>query len=152
MEPAVSAPRSPPAVTWVYGLLGLVPFVGCAAASLLTTGVFRALFQVVALVYGGLILSFLGGGRWGLEIGRGPVRAGVISGSMIGAIFATLLTAAAGVSTPLRLVLMALAHLGQWAWDVRSADAPPWYPQLRHVLTAGAVLSLLVAAGASLRP
>ena len=29
---------SPPAVTWVYGLLGLIPFVAAAAAALLSGG------------------------------------------------------------------------------------------------------------------
>jgi hypothetical protein len=144
-------PTRPPAVTWVYGGLGLLPFVATAVGALVLSGVYRSLLQLGLLVYGGLILSFLGGGRWGLEIGRGPVRPGVISGSMAGAVVSTLLVAAAGVRPSWRLCILALAHVAQWAWDVRSRDTPPWYPTLRHVLTGGAVASLLIGASASLR-
>ena len=143
-------PERPPTVAWVYGLSGLTPFILAALGALATDGVPRLLLQLALLIYGGLILSFLGGGRWGLEVGRGPVRAGVISGSMAGAVVSTLLVAAAAVPAPLRLIVMALAHLGQWAWDVRSSDMPAWYPRLRHVLTAGAVGCLLLGAAASL--
>jgi hypothetical protein len=152
MESSTSAhPTHPPGVAWAYGLLGLLPFVAGAAGTLVTAGVLRALVQLGLLVYGGLILSFLGGGRWGLEIGRGPVRAGVISGSMAGAAVSTLLVAAAGVAPGWRLAVLALAHVGQWAWDVRSRETPDWYPNLRHVLTGGAVTCLLIGAAAALR-
>lgn len=144
-------PERPPAVAWAYGLFGLLPFVAGAVGALVTAGVMRALMQLGLLVYGGLILSFLGGGRWGLEIGRGRARAGVISGAMAGAVVSTLLVAAATAPPAWRLAILALAHVGQWAWDVRSADTPAWYPGLRHVLTGGAVTCLLVGAASSLR-
>lgn len=141
----------PPAVTWAYGGLGLLPFAAGAVGALVAGGVLRSLVQLGLLVYGGLILSFLGGARWGLEISRRPIRPAVISGSMAGAVLSTLLVAAMGAPPAWRLLALAAGHLGQWAWDVRSGDTPPWYPRLRHVLTAGAVLSLLVGAAGSLR-
>jgi hypothetical protein len=139
----------PPTVTWLYGLLGLIPFFGAAGAALLTFGPARAVAQMALLGYGGLILSFLGGGRWGLEIGRRPVRPLVISASMLPTIVAFLLLVAPVLPIRLRLLGMAAALVAQWAWDVRSADTPNWYPTLRHVLTAGAVACLATAAAAS---
>ena len=140
----------PPAVTWAYGLLGLIPFVAAAAAALLLGGgLIRWGAQSALLAYGGLILTFLGGGRWGLEVGRAQVRAGVISASMAPAIVSTLLLAMQGVPPAWRLIAMAIAHVAQWAWDVTSRAPPRWYPTLRHVLTAGAVGSLLAGAIAS---
>ena len=149
--PGLSASTErPPTVAWVYGLLGLIPFLLGAAAAVLSTGELRSVAQIDLLAYGALILSFLGGGRWGLEIGRRPVRPLVISASMAPTVFAFLLLIALGVASGLRLVLMAVAFLAQWAWDVRSAAPPPWYPRLRHVLTAGAVGFLLIGAAASI--
>ena len=84
-----------------------------------------------------------------MEIGRRPVRPAVISASMLPTTFAFAVLIALGVATRLRLVLMSIAFLTQWAWDVRSGDPPPWYPRLRHLLTAGAVGCMLIAAAAS---
>ncbi len=146
---AVGAER-PPLVAWVYGGLGLIPFLGGAGAAVMLPGVPRLAAQLELIAYGALILSFLGGGRWGLEIGRQPVRATVISASMLPTIVAFLLIIAMGVPSPWRLVGLSVAFLAQWAWDVRSADTPAWYPPLRHLLTAGAVGCMLVGAAASL--
>ena len=140
----------PPAVAWVYGLLGLIPFLAGAAAALLSGGgLVRWGAQLALLTYGGLILTFLGGGRWGLEVGRGQVRAGVISAAMAPAIVSTLLLAMQGVLPAWRLIVLAAAHVAQWAWDVTSRAPPRWYPALRHVLTAVAVACLLAGAVAS---
>ena len=140
----------PPVITWVYGGLGLIPFFGGAVAAVLLPGLPRIVAQLELIAYGALILSFLGGGRWGLEIGRRPVRAAVISASMAPTIAAFLVLLAMGVSNPWRLVAMSLAFVAQWAWDVRSGDTPAWYPPLRHLLTLGAVGCMLVGAAASL--
>jgi hypothetical protein len=142
----------PPTVAWVYGLLGLIPFFAAAGASLLTFGPMRAVAQMTLLGYGGLILSFLGGGRWGLEIVRRPVRPGVISATMLPTIAAFILFAVPAVPIRLRLIAMAAALAAQWLWDVRSQDTPAWYPPLRHVLTAVAVACLMSAAAAPTLP
>ena len=68
---------------------------------------------------------------------------------MAPAIVSTLLLAMQGVPPAWRLIAMATAHVAQWAWDVTSRDPPRWYPTLRHVLSAGAVGSLLAGAIAS---
>ncbi len=141
----------PPGVTWGFGGRGLLPFAAGAAGAWSTGGLPRALMQIGLLAYGALILSFLGGGRWGMEVGRPSVRPAMIAGAMAGAVLSTLLLAAVPVPPTWRLLVLAAAHLGQWAWDVRSTDVPPWYPRLRHGLTTGAVLSLLLGAAASLR-
>ena len=137
-----------PVVTWVYGGLGLIPFFGGAAAAVLLPGLPRIVAQLELIAYGALILSFLGGGRWGLEIGRRPVRTVVISASMLPTIAAFLILIAMGVPNPWRLIGLSIAFVAQWAWDVRSKDTPPWYPPLRHLLTLGAVGCMLVGAAA----
>ena len=142
--------EGPPAVTWVYGGLGLIPFAADAAGALLLSQPGRSWAQLALLAYGALILSFLGGGRWGLEIGRRPVRAWVISASMAPTVVSFLLLLLAGVPIAGRLIGMALVFLVLWAWDVRSPDTPAWYPPLRHGLTAGAVACLVAGAAASL--
>ena len=125
------------------------PFSAARLAAVVFAGLPRLAAQLELIAYGALILSFLGGGRWGLEIGRLPVRAMVISASMLPTIVAFLLLIAMGVPSPWRLVAMSLAFVAQWAWDVRSGDTPDWYPPLRHLLTAGAVGCMLVGAAAS---
>ena len=147
--PGLNAAERPPAVAWVYGGLGLLPFLAGAAGAVLLPGELRAVAQLDLLSYGALILSFLGGGRWGLEIGRRPVRTPAISASMLPSIFAFVVLVALGVATWLRLVVMSVAFLAQWAWDVRSSEVPAWYPRLRHVLTAGAVGCMPIGAAAS---
>ena len=139
----------PPAVTWIYGGLGLIPFFGGAIAAVGLSGLGRIVAQLELIAYGALILSFLGGGRWGLEIGRRPVRAVEISASMLPTVVAFLILITMGAPNSWRLVAMSLAFVAQWAWDVRSKDTPPWYPPLRHLLTAGAVGCMLVGAAAS---
>ena len=150
MDRAPDIDKHAPIVVWAYGILGLAPFASGAVASVAAGGAERAPMQLGLLIYGCLILTFLGGGRWGLEITRRPIRGDVVSGSMAGAVVSTLLVAATGVAPGWRLLVLALAHVGQWAWDVRSVRTPGWYPQLRLVLTCGAVASLLIGAAASL--
>ncbi len=139
--------RGAPLVTWIYGLLGLIPFLAGATETWLFSGLAALPGRLELLTYGALILSFLGGGRWGLEIGRTHVRPGTITASMLPTIFAFVLLVGGGVAfVRWRLTLLAAGFMAQWLWDVISKGPPRWYSPLRHVLTAGAVACLLAGA------
>jgi hypothetical protein len=46
----------------------------------------------------------------------------------------------------LQLSALAAALVLHFAWDLRSPGLPAWYPQLRLILTAGAVAGLTAGA------
>jgi hypothetical protein len=141
------SPARTPMAPWVYGGLGLIPFTAGAAEIWAVPGIGSVWGGSELIGYGGLILAFLGGARFGLEIARTPVRAGVIGATMAPAVFAFLIQFGGGlVFVRWRLVLLALGFVAQWGWDVRSGDPPSWYRPLRHTLSAGAVACLLAGA------
>ncbi|MEM6712274.1 MAG: DUF3429 domain-containing protein [Pseudomonadota bacterium] len=135
----------PPAPLWL-GLSGALPFVGGLIAYTLGGVWFLTptLALTATLVYGAVILSFLGGVRWGLALllddaERRDARFALsVIPSLIGWV-AVLIPTFPG------LVLLAMAFAGQGAWDVGDAEddgAPDWFPHLRTLLTA-LVCSLL---------
>ncbi len=137
--------RSIPFAALVLGLAGLVPF-GVAAVSqwIEVPHVSPAFGIVAAATYGAVILSFLGGIRWGTALKTVASRrqtcellASVLS-SLVGWL-ALLLSPIVGFS------LLIAGFLLQALWDVLSVEKgylPPWFGKLRMLLTAGAVLAL----------
>ena len=101
---------------------------------------------VVAGVYGALILSFLGGARWGLEVARPQPRVAVVSLAMLPSLVGLVLLLLPSDWRSLQLWGLAAALLLHWLWDVRAAGLPPWYPRLRTILTLGAVTGLAAMA------
>jgi hypothetical protein len=142
---------APPAAIWL-GVMGLLPFVALAAASVVSEPPPLAHVAFALTAYGAAILSFLGGIHWGLAIGgygseRGhgaPFRRLGVSvlPSMLGWA-ALLLPLSAG------LYLLAAGFSLLLLYDLRASrtgQAPPWYPSLRLPLTLAVVVALLVAA------
>jgi len=136
----------------ILGWLGVLPFAGLAVAALLDLAGLRG-FAISALVlYGAVILSFLGGVAWGLALAPGAAppapRADLVVGvtmSLIG-FFAALAPARAA------LLVLAPAFLAMLAYDLASARrplAPAWFAPMRVRLTTAAVLSLLAGAYAA---
>jgi len=150
--------KDAPVLTLLLGFGGLIPF---AAGAL---GVFaggQAEIQAAnALpVYAAVILSFLAGGRWTLEISLKPDAPS--SGALLLAItlslagwLAVLLQVWSGPRLPFDGELAGWGvliggFLIQYLWDrgaVRGGQLPAWYLPLRLLLTLGAVLSLGFAA------
>ena len=141
------APRPAP----ILGLSGLAPFLGLALAAALASGeeiqiADRARYLLG--VWGGLILSFLGGCRWGFAaagLGEGvswwTLTVGVAP-SLIGLV-------ALGVGGREALWIAALGLIAAFAADVsltRARGAPAWWPALRLPLTVVAALSLMAGA------
>jgi hypothetical protein len=143
-QPAPHGSNVPPVVA-LYGWLGLIPFI---APSLFGWAI-PAVSEIAASVlvaYGALILSFLGGARWGLAIAQMPPNASTISLAMLPSLVALILVATPSLQGPLRLAGLASVLAVHWLWDIGSKDLPEWYPRLRTLLTLGAVAGLLLGA------
>ena len=130
----------------LLGFGGLVPSAGCAV--LMYSGSPGA--SIVALfanaVYGAVILSFVGAVHWGLTMREDRSTYWYVW-SVIPAIMGWL----AVVLLDIKISLLALAIAFTLAWSVdRQASLqgliPAWYMQMRHILTAGATISLLATA------
>jgi hypothetical protein len=140
-------------LTLALTLAGAIPFVALASAPLWVgeDGALRTWAATALALYGGVILSFLGGIRWGAAIAAGAGRAqghevalsvlpplagwGLSFWAVFGAGFAIALWAMAGVFAV------------QWLWD-RAAWAsgrlPEWFATERTLASAMAVASLVL--------
>lgn len=128
---------------WILGLSGLVPFVACALV-LLILGMDNPLSEPVVSVfraYSVVILSFLGGIRWGHALIRAndEISAHQIS-PLIGSVIPSLIAwMTVFFSNEPALAILLLAFCAQGAWDSLSANVaqlPKWFAPLRMVLTA----------------
>lgn len=153
---AAAAPSAAPSANLWLGYLGLVPFVGSAVW--LTAMAFHLVgpemlghVALAILIYGALILSFLGGVRWGTAMALGEEAAGTYLLSVVPVIFGWL---AALLTVPFAaLLLQAAALLLQGAIDASAAERgvlPAWYGELRRRLGFVASAALIVAAGSLL--
>jgi hypothetical protein len=161
-RPAGAAPRSreaylpqtviriTPAAARTYGLLGLIPFIAPPAVGLILPPL-AGLSTAMLAIYGALILSFLGGARWGFAYAHPGASAWLITLTMLPTLagFALLL-----LPSPLRalqLAGLAAALAIHGLWDMRGRGLPPWYPRLRVLLSLGAVTGLGLGIRISLR-
>ena len=136
-----------PATARHLAIAGMLPFAFAASTQWLTApwieparGVF------LGLAYGAVVLSFLGGIRWGTAIGpRGTRRQAL---EFIGSVLPALAAWLALLLPPiLGLSLLIASFLMQALWDVTSVDRgrlPQWFGKFRMILTAGAIISLII--------
>lgn len=141
-----------PPAPLVLTLAGLLPFLGGAGAVIrLSDDIARqAAAGLILIAYAAVILSFLGGVRWGVEMASNATRPrwSVLAGSVVGALagWGLVLQPVLGGGTGTPFVPMAGLLALHWAWDLSArATLPPWYDGLRTVATAGAVVALLAA-------
>ncbi len=130
----------------LLGLGGLVPFAGCAVLMYAGDPGLGVIALFANAIYGAVILSFVGAIHWGLTMreDRSPYW-------YIWSIMPAIMGWLAIVLLDIRLSLIALALAFTLAWSVdRQAQQrgliPDWYMKLRHILTAGATLSLIATA------
>ncbi len=134
-----------PPVVLTYGLLGVIPFLAPPLAGLMFSALKDSAALVLAL-YAGLILSFLGGARWGFANARPEPDIAVVSLSMLPTLVGLALLTASANHRALQLTGLAIALGSHWLWDMRSQNLPAWYPHLRTLLTAAAVIGLIAGA------
>jgi Protein of unknown function (DUF3429) len=147
MQQSAGSDQEIPTTALVLGLAGAVPFVACAVA---VAGDLRLPLidnPVAALVaYGAVILSFLGGIRWGfaLRMNDPALQNSAFILSVGPSIAAWLLllppASMALVAMPVLFVLVGLADQRMGA-----VGAPSWFMRLRLILTVIVTVSLLCA-------
>lgn len=131
-----------PPVVLAYGLLGIVPFLAPAVVGVAFPEVKDAASFALAL-YSGLILSFLGGARWGFANAGEMPGVVTVSVSMLPTLVALGLLVMPPGGRRLQLAGLAVALALHWTWDLFSGGLPAWYGRLRTLLTAGAVTGIV---------
>jgi Protein of unknown function (DUF3429) len=161
--------NKPPAVAYVLGLAGLLPFIACAAAlwggavhaadagdlalSADANDMAEAIEWIadVLLVYAAVILGFLGGIHWGMAMRGGVAATGRLLWGVLPSLLgwgAWLVASIWSASAGLGMAAAALAlSLAADAALYRSAGLSAWLP-LRSLLTAVAASCCAVGAWA----
>lgn len=140
--------RSIPPAPLLLGLAGLLPFWGLAIGLLVApvAGWTAPQLAFALAAYGAVIVSFLGGIRWGLATAA-PRAAAVQYGL---AVMPSLLAwAALALPVVQSLAGLGLVALGLGALDralVTAGLAPVWFGRLRLILSVGAGAALGAAA------
>jgi hypothetical protein len=143
--PEYANARKIPISALVLGLAGLIPFIVCAASQWISMRPFTQADGLrMGLLYAAVILSFLGGIRWGMAVKILAVRRQAIDFAM--SVLSSLVGWASLLVPPvLGLCLLISAFLLQSLWDVLSVEKgelPYWFGKFRMILTIGAVMSL----------
>jgi len=126
------------ATAWGLALAGLIPFVGCAVMVVAGAGD-REVWLGPLIAYAAVILSFLGGARWGRALAEPVPDASTLILSNLPAV-AAWLTFLPQVPDTLQVGVLIAGLVAMLIWDWQFA--PGWYRALRLTATAGAILSL----------
>lgn len=124
-------------LAWALSLAGFIPF-GFLAIAVLSLGAtnefFASLFDIFK-VWSALILSFLGGIRWGFAIAHEPFENRNLALSVIPSILAWFVLLLPDAYTILALLLLFCIH---GAWDsfyINQGKVAPWFGKIRITLT-----------------
>jgi hypothetical protein len=138
---AIKASATTPPWVLRLGRLGLIPFLAPGLAGWIWPASAPAAGAALA-VYAALILSFLGGGRWGMAVAAQQVDGRIVSLAMLPSLAGFALLMLPAEARGWQLAGLAAAHILQGAWDLRATTVPPWYAGLRGQLTLVAVAGL----------
>jgi hypothetical protein len=146
--PGKPGASTPPAGALVFGIAGLVPFVGLAICIGLHVGIVPVLTAALQF-YGAIVLAFLGGIRWGLTVNASRSHSSLLEYGLSilpplvgwGAVFLPSLQMSFGVLAAAIVIWFAIEVLVP-----PPVYLPLWYGRLRGALTLGAALSLIAAA------
>jgi len=130
-----------PRVVLIYGLLGLSGFFGPPLVGVMVPA-YRDAAMLLLIAYAALILSFLGGARWGAAVQAPAPSPRLIGLTMLPSIAAWLILLLPANMRAAQFIAFAGMLAGHLGWDLRTKGLPGWYGQLRVLLTVGAVVAL----------
>jgi hypothetical protein len=134
-------------MAWTIAFFGLIPFAAFVLA-LLILGHFHPLHATLVdsfRLYSAVMLSFLGGIRWGLALREDSGDVRDLLFSIVPVIFGW---AAMLLPVSYSLLVLLVAFCGQGAWDSFSFHrgiAPEWFAHLRIVMTLLVAFAHVVA-------
>jgi hypothetical protein len=143
--------RTVPLSARLLGWLGVVPFAVLSLVCIFASAQAASQAGFALVLYGMIILSFMGGAQWGLAM-VARVQASAAMPRRLAISILPPLAALAMAALPPRGALLGLAILftALLVYDhstVRAGVAPAWYRELRTQLTTAVVICLLAAAG-----
>jgi hypothetical protein len=152
-EPATTNEPATPRPALLLGWAGVLPFAALSAALLAGFEPAREFAGRALPAYAAVILGFMGGVQWGLEMSRAaPARPGKDAswrGGYIVSVLPALLAAGTLLLAPQgALLLLAAGFAALLMYDLMRARAgvgPGWYPRLRIALTCAVLVSLTAA-------
>src|SRR5688572_6302363 len=149
---SMQAEKSAPAPLWTIAVLALAPFPVSAIVYVIGPSDLRPGALTALQLWSAMVLSFLGGVRWGLESARPNPRWTRLTTSVISSVAAWALLMSRGhLSAGWMIVGFMAAFMLQWLFDHTAPDVPARYPRLSTTLTAGACVSLAIALEQALR-
>jgi hypothetical protein len=149
---AMSRNESPPAGLWAIALVALAPFPVSALVYAYGPSAADSPALTVLLTWSAVVLSFLGGVRWGMETGLPTPRWGrQIISALSGIAAWGLLIARDRIPVTWILGGGVAAFLVQWLFDHQGPDVPARYPKLSTAVTAAACVSLALCLDRAIR-
>jgi hypothetical protein len=130
------------------GLAGLIPFAVFALAAVFAPALWADPARAILANYGAVILSFMGGCRWGFAaagLGEGPAMR-PLALSVAPSLWAWVALSAQPPFDMLMLAAGFAALLGSDIALTKIGGAPAWWPGLRWPLTLGAAAACLAGA------
>lgn len=128
------------------GLMGLMPFIAFAGALRFDLVLTDDQARTAAVLYGVVILAFMGGAQWGLATAAPKPRSSAFAISVLPALLAW---ASLAFASRLALVILGAGFMTLLAydlWTVRRGEAPGWYGRLRIGLSAVVIVCLCACA------
>jgi len=126
----------------VLGLSGLLPFVFLGAIYVYQSPDVNSEIRSALLAYGAIILSFLGGVRWGVAMSEAsPTR--IISQLCVSIMPSVVGWIAFLIKNQIGLFILTAAFFLILLLDYKLPGAPNWYFRLRALLSSAVIASLL---------
>lgn len=146
---AASKFSSIPSIALGLGWAGVFPFAGLALVTIAAPSTTARMSGGALVSYAAIILGFMGGVQWGLEMARSDdvvrTSAGYLC-SVVPALAAFAVTLAPPIAALWLLAAGFAGLLSYDLWRIRQGVAPRWYASLRWQLSLAAIVCLLGSA------
>ncbi len=137
-------------MAWLLTLSGTIPFAVLAIVLVFAPHDFAQLdlVETALVTYGAVILSFIGGIRWGVALTRAEGRSAT-QVFVLSVLPALIGWGSVFVDQPMSYIILAIAFFlhGIWDYGAWCTDViQEWFVKLRMIETALVIVSLLIAA------